>query len=102
MGFFGKALQEREEKMHEIRKEKGAIWKITDEYSPASSTPDIKNGFHPKPAPKVSDIIGKALPYIGTYKSLDNKQQKVALIDDVCCLFLLLVYIYSCIFFKFK
>jgi hypothetical protein len=36
-----------------------------------------------KPAVKVNDIIGKALPKIGAYKKLDNKKQVVALIDDV-------------------
>lgn len=33
--------------------------------------------------PALKDVIGKALPYIGTYKHLDNKKQVVALIDDV-------------------
>ena len=56
------------------------MWKID------SDNVDIKslNGSHvSQPAPKVKDIIGRALPHIGTYKNLDNKQQKVALIDDV-------------------
>jgi hypothetical protein len=34
-------------------------------------------------APKINDIIGKALPRIGAYKKLDNTKQVVALIDDV-------------------
>lgn len=33
--------------------------------------------------PEVKDIIGEALPRIGTYKNLDNSKQVVALIDDV-------------------
>lgn len=37
----------------------------------------------PRAAPKLAEVIGKALPFIGNYKSLDNKQQTVALIDDV-------------------
>jgi len=35
------------------------------------------------PIPTVKDMIGKALPHIGSYKELDNKKQVVALIDDV-------------------
>ena len=74
--------------MHNIRKEKGAIWKIQDEFNGVAETADSKNGFHSKKAPSVADVIGKALPHIGTYKSLDNKLQKVALIDDVNGIFL--------------
>lgn len=33
--------------------------------------------------PKISNIIGRALPRIGPYKKLDNTKQVVALIDDV-------------------
>ncbi len=29
-------------------------------------------------------MIGRALPTIGAYNDLDNKQQVVALIDEVC------------------
>lgn len=36
-----------------------------------------------KPAVKVNDVIGSALPRIGPYKKLNNSQQVVALIDDV-------------------
>lgn len=36
-----------------------------------------------KPAAKVQDMIGSALPRIGPYKKLNNTQQVVALIDDV-------------------
>jgi dihydropyrimidine dehydrogenase (NADP+) len=40
----------------------------------------------PKPitsTPSIKDVIGKALPHISSYKKLDNKQQVIALIDDV-------------------
>lgn len=77
-------MKEREEKLAKLREEKGPIWKID-----GSDDTDMKpqaNGAHaPQAAPKVKDIIGRALPHIGTYKNLDNKQQKVALIDDVSC-----------------
>lgn len=84
MGFFGPYLKEREEKVAKLHEEKGALWKID------SNDADIKiqNGSSkPQPAPKIKDIIGRALSHIGTYKNLDNKQQKVALIDDVSFFF---------------
>lgn len=66
--------------MAEIRQEKGAMWKIdTNDDTDVGAT---QNG-HSTPVPKVKDVIGRALPHIGAYKGLDNKQQKVALIDDV-------------------
>lgn len=34
----------------------------------------------------IKDVIGKALPRIGPYVTLDNKLQKVALIDDDMCI----------------
>lgn len=43
------------------------------------------NGHHeesPK-VPKIKDVVGEALPRVGTYKHLDNTKQVVALIDDV-------------------
>lgn len=36
-----------------------------------------------KPVPSVRDVIGKAVPFIGAYKELNNKEQVVALINDV-------------------
>ena len=36
-----------------------------------------------KPIPSVKDIIGRAVSMIGAYGDLDNKQQMVALIDEV-------------------
>lgn len=41
------------------------------------------SGGKPKPALYVNDVIGKALSRIGTFKELDTKQQKVALINPV-------------------
>lgn len=38
------------------------------------------------PVPRVKDVIGKALPKIGSYESLDNKHQVVALINDDMCI----------------
>ncbi|VDI16568.1 Hypothetical predicted protein [Mytilus galloprovincialis] len=39
-----------------------------------------------KPVLALKDIIGKALPMIGTYGQLDNTQQVVALIDEEMCI----------------
>lgn len=36
-----------------------------------------------KKVPEMKDVIGRAVPRIGTYGQLDNKQQVVALIDEV-------------------
>lgn len=33
--------------------------------------------------PTVKDVIGRSLPMIGTYNQLNNRQQVVALIDEV-------------------
>lgn len=33
--------------------------------------------------PRIKDVLGEALPRVGTYKHLDNTKQVVALIDDV-------------------
>lgn len=34
----------------------------------------------------LQDVIGHALPYIGTYNDLDNTQQVVAVIDEDMCI----------------
>ncbi|XP_002130803.2 dihydropyrimidine dehydrogenase [NADP(+)] [Ciona intestinalis] len=39
-----------------------------------------------KPIPTVRDVVGAALPQIGTYGDLDNKQQVQALIDPEMCI----------------
>eukprot|EP00300_Choanocystis_sp_HF-7_P007476 c15313_g1_i2.p1 GENE.c15313_g1_i2~~c15313_g1_i2.p1 ORF type:complete len:1010 (+),score=203.26 c15313_g1_i2:39-3068(+) len=38
-----------------------------------------------KPVPTVNEITGRALPNIGTYGDLDNKQQVIAVVDDELC-----------------
>lgn len=37
------------------------------------------------PVPKIGDILGAALPRIGDYGQLNNKEQQVALIDEEAC-----------------
>lgn len=39
-----------------------------------------------KPVPKIKDQIGRALPRIGNYNSLNNKEQAVALVDESLCI----------------
>ena len=39
-----------------------------------------------KPIPTIGDMVGAAVAKIGTYNQLDNKQQKVALIDQEMCI----------------
>lgn len=82
LGFFGPYLKEREQKMAELRLQKGPQWDASAEnqISLASTKTSVNK------VRKVSDVIGKALPHIGSYKSLDNKLQKVALIDDDLCI----------------
>lgn len=79
MGFFGPYKRQREEKLFKERKEKGPLSQdkcITAEKKESS-------GGKSKPALYVNDVIGKALSRIGTFKELDTKQQKVALINPV-------------------
>lgn len=39
-----------------------------------------------QPIPSVQDVIGRSLPRIGPYSSLDNTQQVVALVNDDMCI----------------
>lgn len=86
---FGLQKKEREEKVSQLMKEKGPIWKLNanDDDIPINGTNGVngangtKSGY--KPAPALKDVIGASLKYVGTYKKLDNKKQVVALIDDV-------------------
>jgi len=58
--------------------------------SPSSATDQLSPIRPPnKPrrtTPTVQDMIGKALPMIGSYNSLDNTKQVVALIDEDLCI----------------
>uniref|UniRef100_A0A0K8U849 Dihydropyrimidine dehydrogenase [NADP(+)] n=1 Tax=Bactrocera latifrons TaxID=174628 RepID=A0A0K8U849_BACLA len=81
LGFFGPYKQQREEKLFKARKEKGPLSKGKD----TAADKKKSGGGKPKPALFVNDIIGKALSRIGTFKELDTKQQKVALINPDLC-----------------
>lgn len=72
-------------------KEKGPIWKLdqNDSHISQNGTKETRNGH--KEAPKLKDVIGLSLKFVGPYKKLDNKKQVVALIDDVIIVFILLL-----------
>lgn len=74
--YFGTYQSKREEKISELKKQTDLL---AEELKPP---PRIY--FKPaKPVPAIKDVLGRALPMIGPYMRLDNKQQVVALIDDV-------------------
>ncbi|XP_028139535.1 dihydropyrimidine dehydrogenase [NADP(+)]-like isoform X2 [Diabrotica virgifera virgifera] len=57
--------------------------KVKTDLDNGNSLQDGTNGFTVK---SVKDIIGRALPKIGDYMLLNNKEQVVALIDDDMCI----------------
>lgn len=77
--FFGKFAEKRKEL---IQKEKERQDLLCNQNFPS----DIEPGNQIHPVPSVQDMIGTALPYIGSYGDLDNKQQRVALINDDMCI----------------
>lgn len=87
MVHFGPQKKEREEKLAKLYEEKGPIWKLNadeDDIPFNEATNGVsQNGSGIKPVPKLSDVIGASLKYVGPFKKLDNKKQVVALIDDV-------------------
>ncbi|KAH8274196.1 hypothetical protein KR018_002474 [Drosophila ironensis] len=84
LGFFGRYQQERDIKLAQLRTEKGALW---DAEQGAGALQETKSGQAVvKPAPRIKDVIGAAVERIGPYNKLDNKQQKVALINDDMCI----------------
>jgi len=77
--FFGKY---REQRMSGEKK----LLKSTDllEVNPSEFATRPDN--IPESIPSIAEIIGKALPEIGSYGELNNTQQKVAIIDDDLCI----------------
>ncbi|XP_017094650.2 dihydropyrimidine dehydrogenase [NADP(+)] [Drosophila bipectinata] len=84
LGFFGPYQRQRDLQLEEVRREKGPFWDA--ETGAVQDTPVLENGSAPKPAPRIKDVVGAALERIGPYNKLDNKQQKVALINDDMCI----------------
>jgi len=73
--YFGEYQKLREQKIAELKMNSNPLDVIIKEMRPAPGPI--------APIPTVKDMIGKALPHIGSYKELDNRKQVVALIDDV-------------------
>lgn len=86
MPHFGPYKKEREQQIEKINLNKT---NVDTDVKNNSNAMEIKNGL--AEIPKIRDVIGKALPKIGAYNNLNNKEQVVALIDDVSTVFLKLV-----------
>ncbi|CAG2062857.1 unnamed protein product, partial [Timema podura] len=74
---FGNYQELREEKISAIKKQSNLL---AESQSPSPVRPCYQPN---KPVPKVKDVVGRSLSKIGPYSNLDNKEQVVALIDDV-------------------
>ncbi|XP_074118859.1 dihydropyrimidine dehydrogenase [NADP(+)] [Sminthopsis crassicaudata] len=71
----------------ELRKKIMAENKMKLKEQNVALSPLEKSYYVPKkPIPKIKDIIGKALQYIGTYGELSKIEQVVALIDEEMCI----------------
>ncbi|XP_075219147.1 dihydropyrimidine dehydrogenase su(r) [Lycorma delicatula] len=77
LSHFGEYKNIREKKLMKFREENN----VFEEFNPDRPARGLV-----KPIPTVKDTIGQALPMIGVYKSLDKKQQVVALINDEMCI----------------
>jgi hypothetical protein len=77
LAHFGPYIKKREELLHEKRVKSELL---DDNKVQSYVAPNKSNGTE---VPKIKDVLGEALPRIGTYKHLDNVKQVVALIDDV-------------------
>lgn len=74
---FGPYMQEKEKKIMEHHVNSDIL----------EPRPEPRSVMAPKYGIRtVQDIIGLALPMVGTYGDLDNKQHKVALIDEDMCI----------------
>ena len=66
--------------MSAIAEHKKEVDLLGPEYQPKPMRPALVAKKH---VPSVKDMIGLSLPMIGSYAQLDNKQQAVAIIDEV-------------------
>ncbi|XP_050717874.1 dihydropyrimidine dehydrogenase [NADP(+)]-like [Eriocheir sinensis] len=74
---FGPYKEEREKRIASLKASRGLSQK------------DVEPRFidHPEDKiPSIRDVVGQALPMVGAYGDLDNRQQKVALIDEDMCI----------------
>lgn len=79
---FGIYNKKREQILHQNRLKLGLLDDdcVVDNRSTNGSTYGLSA------VPRISDVLGQALPKVGAYKHLDNKLQVVALIDDDMCI----------------
>lgn len=82
LAHFGPYNKKREEQLHNIRLKSDLLGDNKVDYMLPKD--DIINGH--VNVPRIKDVMGEALPRIGTYKNLDNTKQVVALIDDDMCI----------------
>ena len=75
---FGPFLKKRHE---QLGKGKEKLDLLSGDLQPDPARPPYEPQ---KPIPQVKDVIGRAVPMIGSYGDLDNSQQVVALVDEVC------------------
>ena len=76
---FGPYLNEKEKQISEHKISTGPF---TD-----ADIGGIRNTRTPDEVPKIDQLVGSALSMIGTYNQLNNREQKVALIDEVRLLY---------------
>ncbi|VVC90062.1 unnamed protein product [Leptidea sinapis] len=81
LAHFGPYGKKREEILESIREKSD----ILDDNKVQNSTSNGLTNSHSE-IPKIKDVLGLALPRIGSYKKLDNTKQVVALIDDDMCI----------------
>jgi len=74
---FGSYLKQREEIIADEKK------RITIEDVEAKMMTGRTVNSPQREVPQIKDVIGRSLPHIGTYNQLSNKEQVVALIDEV-------------------
>ncbi len=77
MPNFGPFKKEREKRIAEFKKSDDLL---AETYQPKPQRPP---NAPVKPVPPIRAIIAAAIDRIGTYADLDNKQQVVAMIDEV-------------------
>ncbi|CAH2106153.1 unnamed protein product [Euphydryas editha] len=82
LAHFGPYNKKREEQLHNIRLKSDLLGDNKVDYLLHKN--EIDNGHDS--VPRIQDVLGEALPRIGTYKNLDNTKQVVALIDDDMCI----------------
>lgn len=82
LAHFGPYNKQREEKLHDIRLNSDLLGDNKVENDLLNNG---VNGTNSK-VPSIKEVLGDALPRVGTYKHLDNTKQVVALIDDDMCI----------------